>query len=93
LKTQKWAGEQEHGQDLGREEGLSALLPWQRPGWRYGRGAYWYLYEPYQPAVPPIKAEGEAILLAEQKKLMEEQLQAIQETLKKIQERMNELNK
>jgi hypothetical protein len=29
VKTQKWAGEEEHGQDLGREEGLSATF---RPG-------------------------------------------------------------
>ena len=26
MKTQKWAGEEEHGQDLGREEGLSATF-------------------------------------------------------------------
>jgi hypothetical protein len=68
------------------------LPPWQRPGWLYGRGACWSLYGPYS-AVPPIKAEGEAALLAEQKTLIEEQLKAMQETLKKIQERLNELNK
>jgi hypothetical protein len=69
------------------------LPPWQRPGWLYGRGACWYLYGPYRQVVPPIKAEDEAALLAEQKIVFEEQLKAIQETLKKIQERMNELNK
>jgi hypothetical protein len=72
---------------------FSNLPPWQRPGWLYGRGACWYLYGPYQAAVPPIKAEDEATLLAEQKTLIEEQLKAMQETLKKIQERLNELNK
>jgi hypothetical protein len=72
---------------------FSNLPPWQRPGWLYGRGACWYLYGPYQAAVPPIKAEDEAALLAEQKTMIEEQLKAMQETLKKIQERLNELNK
>jgi hypothetical protein len=87
-----WRGRAWAGSWPGRGP-FSNLPPWQRPGWRYGRGACWYPYEPYESVVPPIKAEDEAILLAEQKRLLEEQLQAIQETIKKIQVRINELNK
>jgi hypothetical protein len=88
-----WRGRGWTGPGPGRGP-FSNLPPWQRPGWLYGRGACWYLYGPHQAAaVPPIKAEDEKALLAEQKTLIEEQLKAMQETLKKIEERMNELNK
>ena len=70
----------------------SGLPPWQRPGWLYGRGACWYLYESRN-TIPPIKPEDELTLLTEQKTMMEDQLKAMQETLKKIQERLNELKK
>jgi hypothetical protein len=94
VKKQKmgWRGRAWAGPWPGRGP-FSNLPPWQRPGWLYGRGACWQYYEPYRPVVPPIKAEDEAVLLAEQKTLLEEQLKAMQETLKKIQERMDELNK
>lgn len=74
---------------------FSNLPPWERPGWRYGRGACWYLYG--APAVAPapaaLKAEDEVAMLNEQKNLMEEQLKAMQETLAKIQARLEEIKK
>ena len=87
-----WRGRGWVGPWPGREP-FNNLPPWQRPGWHYGRGACWYLYGPYQAAVPLMKAEDEAALLKEQKTLVEEQLKAVQETLRKIQERLEELEK
>lgn len=71
---------------------FSHLPPWQRPGWLYGRGKCWCLHSPYS-AVPPLKAEDEAALLAREKAMIEDQLKVLQETLRKIEERLKELNK
>ena len=68
---------------------FSHLPPWERPGWRYGRGACWYLYGPYNP--PQIPAEEEKTLLSQQATAIEQELKAMQETLKKIQERQKQL--
>lgn len=59
---------------------FSNLPPWERPGWIYGPGACWYLYEPNKTNLPQtnqLKPKDEAVMLNEQKK-------AIQETLRKI---------
>ena len=93
-ETQKWDGEEEEGQVLGLEEDHSAI-------YRHGKDLAGFTAEahagictdPTRAAVPPIKPEDEATLLAEQKTLIEEQLKTMQETLKKIQERLNGLNK
>ena len=37
---------------------FSNLPPWQRPGWVYGRGACWWLYNPnIQATTPPIPGQ------------------------------------
>jgi hypothetical protein len=72
---------------------FSNLPPWERPGWRYGRGACWRYYGPCYGTAAPLKPEDETALLSEQKTVIEDQLKSMQEALKKIQERLDELNK
>ncbi len=70
----------------------SNLPPWQRPGWLYGRGACYYLYEsPY--TTPPPTPQDETALLNQQKTTVEAQIKALQDALTKIQERLDTLNK
>ncbi len=71
---------------------FSNLPPWQRPGWVYGRGACWQLYDPYY-QITPVKPEDEITLLNQQKEAIENQLKLAQETLQKIEQRINELKK
>jgi hypothetical protein len=71
---------------------FSDLPPWERPGWRNGRGACWHWNVPCG-TTTQLKPEDEKNLLSEQKVMMEEQLKSMQEALKKIQERLDELNK
>lgn len=71
---------------------FSHLPPWERPGWRYGRGACWYLYGPYgQYNAPEIPAEEEKEILSQQAEIIEQEIKAMQENLKKIQEKQRRL--
>ena len=37
---------------------FSYLPPWQRPGWLYGRGVCWWLYNPnLQTDIPPVPGQ------------------------------------
>lgn len=75
---------------------FSHLPPWQRPGWLYGPGACWYLYDSNRTVLPPIKQlkpEDENLILNDQKQAIVEQQKINQEMLKKIEARLKELKK
>jgi hypothetical protein len=74
------------GRTVARKRPLHQSATMAKTGLAIRKRPCWHLYEPYRPVIPPIKAEDEAVWLAEQKTLLEEQLKAMQETLKKIQE-------
>ncbi|MGC8557144.1 MAG: DUF5320 domain-containing protein [Fervidicoccus sp.] len=62
----------------------SNLPPWERPGWKYGRGWCWQGYGrvawPYSES--PLNKEEEIRYLEEQKKYLEDSLKEIDERLK-----------
>jgi len=73
---------------------FSHLPPWQRPGWLYGRGASWWLLNPYYATPTPVmRPEDEAKILTEQRTSLEEQVKALQEAIKRIETRLEELKK
>jgi hypothetical protein len=79
---------------------FSYLPPWQRPGWQYGRGACWWLYNPYlnpsvtpyipnpkdstQPPITELPKEEEIQMLDEQIKALETHLDAIRQRLEEL---------
>jgi len=79
---------------------FSSLPPWQRPGWLYGRGACWWLYNPYfnpsvsppipnltvptSPPIPELPKEEEIQMLEEQIKALESHLNAIRQRLEEL---------
>jgi hypothetical protein len=53
------------------------LPPWERPGWKFGRGGWcWYYYANKDPN--------------ERKKLLEEEKKALEERLKEIEEELKQ---
>jgi hypothetical protein len=70
---------------------FSNLPPWDRPGWRYGRGACYWMYNPNLQTVTPqtpyasIPKDQEITALQNQAKMLEQ-------TLTDIKKRLEELN-
>ena len=69
----------------------SHLPPWERPGWRYGRGWCWqYLGTP----VPESNQQNlEIEYLKQEKRVLEEELKNIEERLKEIEENLSRQQK
>ena len=69
---------------------FSNLPPWQRPGWLYGRGACWRLYNPsLQTTIPQVPnttlpQEQEIAILEDQAKLTEQTLGQIRKRLEEL---------
>ena len=79
---------------------FSNLPPWQRPGWKYGRGACWWLYnqypnpfytpyisnptDPTQPPITELPKEEEIQMLEAQTKALETHLNAIKQRLEEL---------
>jgi hypothetical protein len=88
---------------------FSNLPPWQRPGWLYGRGACWWLFNPYlqanTPQVPSIDQQTQisptfpttltmpTLTKEQEKQMLEQQLGFIEAHLDAIRKRLEELSK
>ena len=69
---------------------FSNLPPWQRPGWLYGRGACYWLYNPnLQTIAPP--APYAAISKDQEIAALENQAKLLEQTLNDIRKRLEEL--
>ena len=72
----------------------SDLPPWERPGWKFGRGrgrgwCWWYLsqYPEYPPEFPPEYAptrEEEIRMLEDYARYLEEELERIKRRLREL---------
>jgi len=62
----------------------SHLPPWERPGWKFGRGRGWCWWY-YAPSVASSREE--------EIKLLEEEASYLEERLKDVQKRLKELRK
>ncbi len=56
---------------------FSDLPPWERPGWKYGRGWCWLYWKDYLES-------NEKKMLEEEKKYLEERIKELEEKLKKL---------
>jgi len=84
---------------------FSYLPPWQRPGWLYGRGACWWLFNPYAQANIPqnldvvsptsVPATPFAPMLTKEQEaaMLENQAKLLEQTLEQIRKRLEELKK
>ena len=84
----------------------SNLPPWQRPGWVYGRGACWWLYNqnlqttiptvPGQTAVPPtvpITPFAPAMTKEQEVQMLEQYARNLETQLNAINKSLGELSK
>ena len=84
-----WRGRDRAGPWPGRGP-FSHLPPWERPGWLYGRGACWWLFNPnLQTTIPPvpyatISKDQEIAALENQAKLLEQTLNEIKKRLEEL---------
>lgn len=63
----------------------SHLPPWERPGWKFGRGWCWWYLSPYSPyEVPEISKEDEIRMLEEEAKFLEDRLNEIKRRLEEL---------
>ena len=61
----------------------SHLPPWERPGWKFGRGwCWWYLGYPYE--VPEVSKEDEIKMLEEEARFLEDRLNEIKRRLEEL---------
>ncbi len=71
---------------------FSNLPPWERPGWLYGRGACYWLYNPnlqsMAPSTPYVAVSKEQEIAA-----LENQANLFEQTLNDIKKRLEELKK
>ena len=88
---------------------FSNLPPWQRPGWLYGRGACWWLFNPYLqttiPKVPSVEQQTQisptfpttptmpTLTREQEKQMLEQQLEFVEAHLDAIRKRLEELSK
>ena len=88
---------------------FSYLPPWQRPGWLYGRGSCWWLFNPYlQSTIPQVPSVGQqaqfsptvpttsfmpALTEGQEKQMLEQQLGFLEAQLGAIRKRLEELSK
>ncbi len=65
----------------------SHLPPWERPGWKYGRGRCWwaFAYPPYPDY--PYSEEDELRMLEEEAKFLEERLEEIRRRIEELKSR------
>ena len=107
-----WRGQGRGGGQGGPWPGrgpFSYLPPWQRPGWLYGRGACWWLLNPYiqatNPQAPSIGQQTQfppivpttpfmhALTEEQEKQMLEQQLGFLETQLGAIRKRLEELSK
>ena len=64
----------------------SHLPPWERPGWKFGRGwCWWYLSQyPGQYPYESLSKEDEIRMLEEEAKFLEERLEEIKRRLEEL---------
>jgi hypothetical protein len=72
----------------------SDLLPWERPGWKFGRGrgrgwCWWYISQYPDVAPPdiptyPVSKEEEIRMLEEEARFLEEELERIRKRLREL---------
>jgi len=85
---------------------FSYLPPWQRPGWLYGRGAYWWFFTPQTtkpstvsedtpltstPSTVPSLPFVPALTKEYETQILEQQMKALQSQLEVIRKRLEEL--
>jgi len=59
----------------------SDLPPWERPGWKFGRGrCWWYFARPE----PELSREEELRMLEEMERYLEEELRAIRRRIEEL---------
>ena len=107
-----WRGQGRGGGWGGRYPGrgpFSYLPPWQRPGWLYGRGACWWLFNPYlQTTIPKMSSVEQQTQISpivpttptmptltkeQEKQMLEQQLGFVEAHLDAIRKRLEELSK
>jgi len=57
----------------------SDLPPWERPGWKFGRGRCWWYF-----AQPQLSKEEELRMLEEMEKYLEEELREIRRRIEEL---------
>lgn len=84
---------------------FSNLPPWQRPGWRYGRGACWWLYPYYKstnpeapnqtPILPitPLTSSIPRFPKEQETQILEQQMTMLQAQLDAVKNHLTELAK
>lgn len=86
---------------------FSYLPPWQRPGWLFGRGACWWLFNPYIQNIysypyssyslapyPSVYPMIQPTLTKEQERqMLTEEIKAVEQELAELKKRLNELEK
>jgi hypothetical protein len=82
---------------------FSYLPPWQRPGWLYGRGACWWLYNPNleltippsatSALIPPTQPFVSAPTKEEEIQMLEGQMKDLESYLDAIRKRLEEIKK
>lgn len=107
-----WRGQGRGGGQGGPWPGrgpFSYLPPWQRPGWLYGRGACWWLFNPnLQATIPGVPSVGQQTQISptvpttpfmptltkeQEKQMLEQQLGFVEAHLEAIRKRLEELSK
>ncbi|MBC7081321.1 MAG: DUF5320 family protein [Thermoplasmatales archaeon] len=76
---------------------FSYLPPWQRPGWLFGRGACWWLFNPYfaTPWLPtasfPTPTTSFAPTKEWEKEILKKEIELIEQELERIKNRLSEI--
>ena len=66
---------------------FSYLPPWQRPGWLFGRGACWWLFNPWYSTAPlPIQMTKE-----EEQRMLKNEIALLEKEIERIRNRLKEL--
>jgi len=86
---------------------FSYLPPWQRPGWLYGRGACWWLFNPYfqtnvpqiPSVIPPttipstLPAAPFTLSKEQEAQMLEQEVKALEAHLDAMRKRLEELRR
>ncbi len=64
----------------------SHLPPWERPGWKFGRGRCWWLFAnpEYMEQYSGLSKEEELRMLEEMERYLEEELRMIRRRIKEL---------
>jgi len=72
---------------------FSYLPPWQRPGWLFGRGACWQLFNPWYKTFLPTNTAPFPIQMTkeEEQKMLKDEIALLEQEIERIKNRIKEL--